>query len=116
MREIELKDIQIKSLESLIQRREKEIEDLKRIEHSKLDQTTISKKLQINEIEKEKLVKENLSLMNMNTSLSNQFKSYKEQVHNSISSNLKMSKFEEDTVKEYEDRIKVFFLIIRILM
>jgi hypothetical protein len=113
MREIELKEIQIKSQESLIQRREKEIEELKRNDISKLDQTAFSKKLQINEIEKEKLVKENLNLMNLNSTLSNQFKSYKEQVHNSISSNIKMNRIEEDTMKEYEDRLKVLYIFNR---
>ena len=113
MREIELKEIQIKSQESLLQRREKEIEDLRRNDNSRLDQTAFSKKLQLNEIEKEKLVKENLNLMNMNSTLSNQFKTYKEQIHNSISSNIKISRIEEDTMKEYEDRLKVLFILNR---
>ena len=65
MRDIELKEIHIKSQESLLNRRVKEIEDLKRRDTSCMDDSYFIKKIQILESENDKLVKENLNMMNI---------------------------------------------------
>lgn len=107
MRDIELKDMQVKSQENIISRKEKEIEDMKKFEGGKIDESLFAKKLQILENEKEKLVKENLSLMNQNSTLSSQAKSLKDQLHTTMNNNIKSFQIEEDIMKDYEQKIKV---------
>jgi len=82
-REIELKDIQIKSQEQMISRRNKELEeyrlkvpssDLENSEHSQKVQDIIKEKLQALEIKNENLMKDNVLLFQNNKYLSEQLK------------------------------------------
>ena len=109
MREIELKEIQIKSQENLILRRNKEIEEYKQKENNHYDGgTALFKKIQNLENEKENFVKENLNLMNCNISLSNQIKNCKEKLGQTLDQDLaRFSRIDEGILKDYEEKLKV---------
>lgn len=113
MREIELKEIHLKSQENLLLRREKEIEDFKRNESNNPDDNSFIKKLQTLESEKEKLVMENLNLINLNSNLNSQAKGLKEHLHNTVNAYSKSSKFEGDQYRDFDGNINVKFRIIQ---
>ena len=113
MRDIELKEIHIKSQESLLNRRVKEIEDLKRRDTSSMDDSYFIKKIQILESENDKLVKENLNMMNINSTLNSQAKGLKEHLQHTINANIKSLKLESsDPNKENDGKVKVMLRII----
>lgn len=68
-RDIELKQIQIKSQEQMINRRSQEISELKVTSSNGYDQISITKKINTLEVEKEKLISDNVNLINKLNSL-----------------------------------------------